>query len=204
MVNHPPHYRMPNGAQVIDLTENLNFNCGNAVKYLARAGRKPGAETLTDLEKAKWYVNREIARVKEAGEAEADEPADKPSPAARAQAIIGQMVSAVDEITAPKMCGATRDGSLDRCSRVYGHTEYHMVGSKCWDTPPIAVAYEPELVDQLGHAQQKGGGMWRDRFGTCYRYCCHRWEVRFSGRGMWSAAPPSALTDCGPYSKVHP
>lgn len=61
---NPPHYQgFSNGAQVIDITENLSFNAGNAVKYLARAGRKSDAETLTDLRKAKWYVEREIERV---------------------------------------------------------------------------------------------------------------------------------------------
>ena len=67
---NPSHYQgFSNGAEVIDITENLNFNRGNAVKYLARAGRKgyvgmtsPEAE-LEDLRKAKWYVDREIARL---------------------------------------------------------------------------------------------------------------------------------------------
>lgn len=59
---NPAHYRQfP--IEVIDLTEHLSFNRGNAVKYLARAGSKPGADELTDLKKAAWYVDREIARV---------------------------------------------------------------------------------------------------------------------------------------------
>lgn len=59
---NPDHYRQfP--AEVIDLTEHLSFNRGNAVKYLARAGSKPGADELIDLQKAAWYVAREIARV---------------------------------------------------------------------------------------------------------------------------------------------
>ena len=59
---NPRHYtRFP--VEVIDLTEHLSFNRGNAVKYLARAGAKPGADELTDLQKAAWYVAREIARV---------------------------------------------------------------------------------------------------------------------------------------------
>ena len=61
---NPSHYRgFSNGAQVIDIVERLNFNRGNAIKYIARAGRKEGAETITDLEKAKWYLEREIARI---------------------------------------------------------------------------------------------------------------------------------------------
>ena len=63
-VNHPSHYTgFSNGAEVIDITENLNFNRGNAIKYLARAGHKESASELEDLMKARWYVNREIARL---------------------------------------------------------------------------------------------------------------------------------------------
>lgn len=63
-VNHPPHYTdgWSNGAEVIDITENLNFNRGNAVKYIARAGKK--GNELEDLFKASWYINREIERIK--------------------------------------------------------------------------------------------------------------------------------------------
>lgn len=62
-VNHPSHYRwLPNGVEVIDITENLNFNLGNVVKYVLRAGHKHD-EPLTDLRKAAWYVNREIVRL---------------------------------------------------------------------------------------------------------------------------------------------
>ena len=61
---NPNHYKgFSNGAEVIDIAERLNFNRGNAIKYIARAGRKEGAETITDLEKAKWYLEREIARI---------------------------------------------------------------------------------------------------------------------------------------------
>lgn len=63
-VNHPSHYAegWSNGAEVIDITENLNFNLGNAVKYIARAGRKDPSKLVEDLEKARWYLNREINR----------------------------------------------------------------------------------------------------------------------------------------------
>lgn len=61
---NPNHYRgFSNGAQVIDIAERLNFNRGNAIKYIARAGRKPGSSAHTDLLKAKWYLEREIARI---------------------------------------------------------------------------------------------------------------------------------------------
>lgn len=62
-VNHPEHYIFPNGAEVINITEHLTFNLGNVVKYVARAGRKASSAQLEDLEKAKWYLEREIGRI---------------------------------------------------------------------------------------------------------------------------------------------
>lgn len=64
-VNHPAHYTgFSNGAEVVDITENLNFNRGNAVKYITRAGRKSARFEMQDLLKARWYLNREIERMK--------------------------------------------------------------------------------------------------------------------------------------------
>lgn len=66
VINHPSHYAdgWSNGAEVIDITEHLNFNRGNAVKYLSRAGKKGGSEKeLEDLQKALWYVTREVERL---------------------------------------------------------------------------------------------------------------------------------------------
>lgn len=68
VVNHPKHYTAF-GAEVIDITEHLNFCRGNAVKYIARAGLKDPDKELEDLEKGLWYLNREIARVKRMKEA---------------------------------------------------------------------------------------------------------------------------------------
>lgn len=67
---NPDHYRRGK-AQVIEITETLNFCRGNVVKYVARAGWKNGEDELTDLKKAAWYLEREIARVRaELGEME--------------------------------------------------------------------------------------------------------------------------------------
>lgn len=63
-VNHPRHYTAYNGIEVIELTEQMNFNRGNAVKYIARAGLKNKDTEIEDLEKARWYIDREIARLK--------------------------------------------------------------------------------------------------------------------------------------------
>lgn len=62
-INHPPHYTAhPLGVECIDITEHHNFNVGNAIKYLWRAGLKDGAAHTEDLKKAAWYVDREIKR----------------------------------------------------------------------------------------------------------------------------------------------
>jgi hypothetical protein len=63
-VNHPSHYTAYKGVEVIQLTEQMNFNKGNAVKYVARAGLKSAVTEIQDLEKARWYINREIERLK--------------------------------------------------------------------------------------------------------------------------------------------
>lgn len=61
---NPDHYRFgSNGAEVIDLTEHLDFLSGNAVKYLCRAGRKVSADRLEDARKAQWYVNRLVDKL---------------------------------------------------------------------------------------------------------------------------------------------
>lgn len=65
-VNHPQHYkRNPAGIEVIDIVEHLNFNQGNAIKYILRAPYK--GDMRTDLEKAKWYLERELARIETYG-----------------------------------------------------------------------------------------------------------------------------------------
>ena len=48
--------------ECIDVAEELSFNTGNAVKYIWRAGLKPGADADEDLAKAVFYLERERAR----------------------------------------------------------------------------------------------------------------------------------------------
>ena len=60
---NPGHYQF-GAAQVIDITEHMSFCRGNAIKYLARAGRKDPATEVEDLLKAAWYVQREIERLR--------------------------------------------------------------------------------------------------------------------------------------------
>lgn len=61
VVDHPSHYNAhPSGVEAIDIVEHFPFNVGNAMKYLWRAGLKEGTDDLTDLQKAAWYIAREI------------------------------------------------------------------------------------------------------------------------------------------------
>lgn len=62
-INHPAHYTAYQGMEVIDLVEQMNFNRGNAVKYIARAGLKSTETEVEDLKKAIWYLTREIQRL---------------------------------------------------------------------------------------------------------------------------------------------
>ena len=64
-VNHPPHYNTGK-IEVYDFIEDkgLNYCRGNVLKYVVRAGIKNPDTEIEDLEKAKWYLNKEIERLK--------------------------------------------------------------------------------------------------------------------------------------------
>ena len=62
-VSHPSHYNQ--GIEAIDIIESwdLNFSLGNAIKYILRSPYK--GKQIEDLEKARWYLEREISRLKD-------------------------------------------------------------------------------------------------------------------------------------------
>ena len=62
-VNHPPHYKA-GGIETIDFIEakSLNYNLGNVIKYITRADLK--GNKLEDLQKAQWYLNREVQTIR--------------------------------------------------------------------------------------------------------------------------------------------
>ena len=60
---HQPRHYTAFGAEVIEITEHLNYCRGNVVKYVARAGLKDPETELQDLQKAAWYLDREIGRL---------------------------------------------------------------------------------------------------------------------------------------------
>lgn len=61
-VVHPTHYNMYDGIEIIDLAEQMNFNKGNAVKYISRSEFK--GKEIEDLKKARYYLKKEIKRIK--------------------------------------------------------------------------------------------------------------------------------------------
>lgn len=66
-VNHPKHYGgADNPYEAIKVIEawDLGFCLGNTVKYISRAGKKETDKNVQDLEKARWYLDREIEKLK--------------------------------------------------------------------------------------------------------------------------------------------
>lgn len=73
MVNHPSHYTWLKelcGVEVIDITRHLDFDLGNAIKYILRAGHKSEQgynnieKEIEDLQKALFYINDKISMLK--------------------------------------------------------------------------------------------------------------------------------------------
>jgi len=63
LVNNPSHYTShPSGIEAIEVTRWMNYNLGNVVKYVWRADLK--GNNIQDLEKAQFYLNDEIKRLK--------------------------------------------------------------------------------------------------------------------------------------------
>ena len=62
IVEHPEHYGGDTVYEAIKVIEawQLNFNLGNAVKYISRAGKKDKSKEIQDLQKAVWYIERQI------------------------------------------------------------------------------------------------------------------------------------------------
>ena len=71
-VNHPSHYtwlKEKCGIEVIDITRHMDFDLGNAIKYILRAGHKleegydDKEKQIEDLQKAIWYITDEIYNI---------------------------------------------------------------------------------------------------------------------------------------------
>jgi hypothetical protein len=62
-VNSPAHYLRFGGVEPIEIEERLTYCRGTAVKYIIRAGYKDKSREIEDLKKARWMIDREIARL---------------------------------------------------------------------------------------------------------------------------------------------
>lgn len=60
---NPEHYKDESGVECIEITRHRNFNIGNAIKYLWRAGVKSQTTHVEDLKKAIFYIEEEIDRL---------------------------------------------------------------------------------------------------------------------------------------------
>jgi hypothetical protein len=67
-IHHPAHYGGDTTYETIKVIEawGLGFHLGNSVKYISRAGRKNPEDELTDLKKARWYLDRKITELEAA------------------------------------------------------------------------------------------------------------------------------------------
>ena len=66
-------------AEVMDFIERFNFNLGNAIECIARADCKPASGIVAELEKAHWYLEREIKRIHKETESTSQSSAAQPS-----------------------------------------------------------------------------------------------------------------------------
>jgi hypothetical protein len=93
---NPSHYKAdPSGVECIQITRHRNFNIGNAIKYLWRAGLKESAPSAEDLRKAIWYLEDEIGRIEGTGAHAGQTPAE-----------------------AHKRCGSVAPGNMPRTCRL--------------------------------------------------------------------------------------
>ena len=68
IVDHPQHYGGADAKhEAISVIEGwgLGFHLGNVVKYISRAGKKPDQDTISDLKKARWYLDRFIEQLED-------------------------------------------------------------------------------------------------------------------------------------------
>lgn len=64
-VNNPSHYTSDeSGIECIEIAENWDFLLGNTLKYIWRHGKKSSSDSIEDLQKARWYLDRKINKLK--------------------------------------------------------------------------------------------------------------------------------------------
>ena len=133
-VDHPLHYGGADDPfEAIKVIEawDLNFSLGCVVKYVSRAGKK--GDALEDLEKARWYLDREIRRE----EGRADEPESATDPKQIGEILNQLPAEAQDAVTEYLLC----------CGSKWGTTETSFRGS--WRTPGRGRVVDAALFDAI-------------------------------------------------------
>ncbi|MDJ0405859.1 DUF3310 domain-containing protein [Rhodococcus erythropolis] len=144
-VNHPAHYTThPSGIECIQITEHMGFNLGNAVKYIWRADLKGSA--IEDLEKARWYIDRELAK------RDALFPATEPAEAATNSML---KVPASDEVSGNNVaeCNSSTGGEDVQAKKI----------TRAW---MLHLGYSEDHVDSLEQATHEGYGCEHNPLGS--------------------------------------
>lgn len=124
-VDHPKHYQHASGVEAIVICEHMNFNLGNAVKYILRAGQKTPDPT-EDLRKAAWYLARELDRLA-TGDAKS-----------LAEKKVAEALRELDRRTEGPMAKGKPFQACwrlftSRCKRPLGHDGRHESNGLAWD-----------------------------------------------------------------------
>lgn len=146
-VVHPDHYNQYNqykGFEVIDVCEQLvgpdgksGFNLGNAFKYIARAGWKNPEKQIQDLEKAVFYLQREVDRLKSGGWMNRDMTTEKtPTTYGTMKAYTNCMDCGI--VLVPMV--GPKDGFY--CPNNHGWLEVHEPGIGDWHEPTMLAGFE--------------------------------------------------------------
>ena len=154
-VDHPDHYRRDTGHEAIDVIEawGLGFNLGNAVKYIARCGRKDGASRREDLEKALWYLRREIDAQKAADDRATVESFEHTVIPATQDGKPVEIEVGFSDLTVQVRAGGTLHYTPDEAREVarlirWVRDRPGFRGREFWGT---TVSYEPEEYCRMAH-----------------------------------------------------
>jgi hypothetical protein len=124
------------GTAVIDIIERFTFNLGSAIDCIARAGGKTAAGTVGDLERAQWYLEREIKRIKHYGE----------SAVPSSQTSATRAASQVHQLGLSQQNGTVwQDRMGDRYRFSDGAWEYLTAGQDNWE--PVRF---PDILTDFG------------------------------------------------------
>jgi hypothetical protein len=112
-----------NGAEVIDIIEQFTFNLGSAIECIARAGHRRGPGIIADLERAQWYLEREIKRINQDRET-----------VSSSQSSANRSALQVNQLGKSQQNGTIWQDKMGDKYRFYnGAWEYQTVGQNNWE-----------------------------------------------------------------------